>query len=95
MLESNYIPDLDAFCLAIQRELHEITTHTACDPNIFVFQDSNEPLAPTERMSAPDLIKNSVYTRPGGLAQLRRTLLHNWQEVNEDTRDPWQEVELY
>jgi len=46
-------------------------------------------------MSAPDLIKNSVYTRPGGLAQLRRTLLHNWQEVNEDTRDPWQEVELY
>jgi hypothetical protein len=45
-------------------------------------------------MSATELIRDSKYTRPGGIAELRRTLLYNWQQVNEATRDPWQDVEF-
>jgi hypothetical protein len=42
-------------------------------------------------MNAADLIRESPYLQPDGLAYMRRTLLQNWQLVNEQTRDPSQD----
>ncbi|KAJ7611145.1 Bestrophin, RFP-TM, chloride channel-domain-containing protein, partial [Mycena rosella] len=47
--------DLDNFCLAIQRELHEVTAHTTPDPSAFVFSAWNQPLAPADRRNAEEL----------------------------------------
>ncbi|PVG03303.1 UPF0187-domain-containing protein [Serendipita vermifera] len=82
--------DLDGFCLEIQREMHEITTHVNPNPHDFIFTQTNQPLAPTERMSAAELIRQGPYLGPDGKAYMRRTLLQNWQMVNEQTRDPSQ-----
>ncbi|KAL1698491.1 Bestrophin, RFP-TM, chloride channel-domain-containing protein [Schizophyllum commune] len=48
--------DLDGFCLSIQRELHEITAHTAPEPSEFVFSMWNQPFAPADRRTAYDLV---------------------------------------
>jgi ion channel-forming bestrophin family protein len=45
--------DLDHFCLAIQRELQEVTTHTSPDPDTFVFSAWNQPFAPAEELTTP------------------------------------------
>ncbi|KAJ7806490.1 hypothetical protein B0H14DRAFT_3484079 [Mycena olivaceomarginata] len=63
--------DLDNFCLAIQRELHEVTavqspsllifarsTHTMPDPTSFVFVAWNQPFAPADRRNADELTVN-------------------------------------
>ncbi|KAJ7274914.1 UPF0187-domain-containing protein [Mycena rebaudengoi] len=84
--------DLDSFCLAIQRELHEITAHPQRDPNEFVFTSWNQPFAPADRRSAEELNAQDDYvhkdhsdTEPG-LATIRRTLLKNWRDVDRITR---------
>ncbi|RDB27526.1 hypothetical protein Hypma_003834 [Hypsizygus marmoreus] len=87
--------DLDAFCLAIQRELHEITAYTNPDPSAYVFNAWNQPFAPYDRRSAADLIKDGSgkYTSPHehivaepGMASIRRTLVNSWREVDKTTR---------
>ncbi|KAJ7752469.1 Bestrophin, RFP-TM, chloride channel-domain-containing protein [Mycena maculata] len=86
--------DLDAFCLAVQRELHEITAHTCPDPNAFVFTAWNQPLAPADRRNAQELTFNAeqAYQHTDhsdvepGMATLRRTLLKNWRDVDRITR---------
>jgi len=82
--------DLDGFCLAIQRELHEITTHVMLDPSSFLFSN-NQPFAPADRRTAAELLssQNVEYTRAGedGANSLRRTFVANWREVNEVTRE--------
>jgi len=85
--------DLDEFCLAIQRELHEITAHTMPDPKAFVFTSWNQPLAPADSRSAEELMTTSEeYSHnehpnvEPGMATIRRTLLKNWREVDRITR---------
>ncbi|KAF7324182.1 hypothetical protein MKEN_00641000 [Mycena kentingensis (nom. inval.)] len=83
--------DLDAFCLAIQRELHEITAHTTPDPAGFVFSAWNVPLAPADHRSAEELVKNEYShhehgdSEPG-MMSIRRVLLKNYREVDRLTR---------
>jgi len=85
--------DLDDFCLAIQRELHEVTAHTMPDPSAFVFSAWNQPLAPADRRNAEELTMTaeeyqhheSADCEPG-IATLRRTLLKNWRDVDRITR---------
>jgi len=85
--------DLDNFCLAIQRELHEVTAHTLPDPSTFVFSSWNQPLAPADRRNAEELTVNSeeykLAEHPDvepGMATIRRTLLKNWRDVDRITR---------
>ncbi|KAJ6481054.1 Bestrophin, RFP-TM, chloride channel-domain-containing protein [Mycena sanguinolenta] len=86
--------DVDGFCLAIQRELHEITAHTTPDPTQFIFSSWNQPLAPADRRSADVLIENSdaAYTHSEhgdsepGMMSIRRVLLKNWRDVDRITR---------
>jgi putative membrane protein len=60
--------DLDHFCLSIQRELHEITAHTAPNPATYVLSPWNQPFAPADRRTAEDLMKQGgdVYAPPQG-----------------------------
>jgi len=86
--------DLDSFCMAIQRELHEVTAHTMPDPSAFVFTSWNQPLAPADRRNAEELTANAdqEYTHMAhgdvepGMANIRRTLLKNWRDVDRITR---------
>jgi len=52
--------DLDTFCLSIQRELHEITAHTAPEPHQYVFSAWNQPFAPTDRRTAEQLVEGGA-----------------------------------
>ncbi|CAK5270022.1 unnamed protein product [Mycena citricolor] len=85
--------DLDAFCLSIQRELHEITAHTSPDPTQFVFSAWNQPFAPTDRRSAEELLNDEEYTHADhgdaepGISSIRRILLRNWKDVDRMTRE--------
>lgn len=79
--------DLDGFCLEIQRELHEITAHAVRDPSEYIFSDYNQPFAPCDRDNASTIIGSKKYASQQGMGTLRRTLLHNWQQVSESTRD--------
>ncbi|KAJ7625807.1 UPF0187-domain-containing protein [Roridomyces roridus] len=86
--------DLDAFCLSIQRELHEITAHTTPDPSHFVFSSWNQPFAPADRRSAAELTADAegAYSHadhgdiPPGMLSIRRVLLKNYREVDRMTR---------
>ncbi|KAJ7727755.1 UPF0187-domain-containing protein [Mycena metata] len=85
--------DLDTFCLAIQRELHEVTAHTMPDPSTFVFSAWNQPLAPADRRTAEELTLNTDQYKHSespdaapGIEAIRRTLLKNWREVDRITR---------
>lgn len=87
--------DLDSFCLAIQRELHEITAHHCPDPADFIFSPWNQPFAPADRRTASEILKTGGddYLHPDhsgiqpGMASLRRTLLQGWRDVDTHTRE--------
>ncbi|KAG7092130.1 hypothetical protein E1B28_008504 [Marasmius oreades] len=87
--------DLDSFCLAIQRELHEITAHTCPDPADFIFSSWNQPFAPADRRTAADILRTGTdsYLHPQhsgiepGMGSLRRTLLQGWKDVDTHTRE--------
>ncbi|CAK5270860.1 unnamed protein product [Mycena citricolor] len=86
--------DLDSFCLAIQRELHEVTAHTTPDPQTFLFSSWNQPFAPADRRSAeelvalqPDYVHTAHPDSEPGMATIRRTLLKNWRDVDRMTRE--------
>ncbi|KAJ6565356.1 Bestrophin, RFP-TM, chloride channel-domain-containing protein [Mycena sp. CBHHK59/15] len=79
--------DLDAFCLGIQRELHEITA--------YVFTAWNQPLAPADRRSAEELTQDAAAAyhhaehagdSEPGMMSIRRVLLKNWRDVERITR---------
>ena len=98
--------DLDGFCLALQRELHEITAvrcarvvkvyppdflpqHPNFAPSEFCYNSWNQPFAPSDRRTAEDMIrdeKNEYKDKGAGLDKLRKTLLHSWRQVDQDTR---------
>jgi predicted membrane chloride channel (bestrophin family) len=86
--------DLDEFCLMIQRELHEITAHPLSKPSDYVYSALNQPFAPADRRSAPDLISaNEEYTHSAhgpdskpGKHSLQRTFLKGWRDVDTLTR---------
>ncbi|KAG8785273.1 hypothetical protein FRC16_001978 [Serendipita sp. 398] len=76
--------DLDGFCLGIQRSLHEITAHNGSNISDYIFANMNQPLAPTDRSSASELL--GTLKGRDGLGTVRRTLVHNWHQVNSQTR---------
>ncbi|TCD62726.1 hypothetical protein EIP91_006524 [Steccherinum ochraceum] len=81
--------DLDHFCLAVQRELHEITAHTTPDLDEFVFTEWNQPFAPADRRTAKDMMADANHDYHGpetGVHSIRKTLLKSWREVDEATR---------
>jgi len=86
--------DLDSFCSAIQRELHEVTAHTMPDPGTFIFTSWNQPFAPADRRSAEELTHDAeeAYKHADhpdvepGMATIRRTLLKSWRDVDRITR---------
>ncbi|KAG5717586.1 UPF0187 protein [Termitomyces sp. T112] len=85
--------DLDHFCLALQRELHEITAYTNPDVFSFVFSAWNHPFAPADRRNAAEIISHEDYTVPHdktapnpGMESVRRTLVKSWREVDSTTR---------
>ncbi|TFK91914.1 UPF0187-domain-containing protein [Polyporus arcularius HHB13444] len=81
--------DLDAFCLSIQRELHEITAHTCPDPDEYIMTPWNQPFAPGDRRTAEEMMSdvNHSYHGPDtGMHSIRRTLLKSWWDVDQITR---------
>lgn len=84
--------DLDQFCMAIQRELHEVTAHTMPDPSSFIFTPWNQPFAPADRRNAEELNAGQEYNYSAnsdvepGMASIRRTLLKSWRDVDRITR---------
>ncbi len=84
--------DLDGFCLAIQRELQEITAHPAPDPSSYLFTHWNQPFAPADRRSAAELVKGTseyqfAKSDEEGLAQLKHTLIRSWRDTDDLTRE--------
>lgn len=85
--------DLDGFCLAIQRELTEITVHDAPHPLDYMFTVWNQPFAPSDRRSALELVQNAddyAHTHAGvepGMDSIKRTLLKSWKDVEHRTRN--------
>ncbi|KAF8908575.1 Bestrophin, RFP-TM, chloride channel-domain-containing protein [Gymnopilus junonius] len=88
--------DLDHFCLSIQRDLHEITTHVDTDrPSKFVFSRLNQPFAPSDRRTAEELTRDKKpYHLPSkeesaepGVGSIRRTLVRSWRRVDTSTRE--------
>ncbi|KAF8988726.1 UPF0187-domain-containing protein [Hymenopellis radicata] len=84
--------DLDGFCLAIERELQEVTAHPAPDPSSFLFTAWNQPFAPADRRTAEELVRG--HTEYGiaendskGMDHLRRTMLKSWRDVETETRE--------
>lgn len=81
--------DLDHFCLAIERDLHEVTAHTIPDPDSFIFTEWNQPFTPADRRNAKEMLddKTHVYHHPTlGVHHVQRTLLKNWSDVDQITR---------
>ncbi|KAF7291163.1 hypothetical protein MIND_01259500 [Mycena indigotica] len=91
--------NLDGFCLAIQRDLHEIAAHTNPNPAEFVFSAWNQPFAPTDRRSSEALVADATsdYSLPsskvdqssstdGGSVSLQQMLVRNWREIEGRTR---------
>jgi len=81
--------DLDGFCLALQRELHEITAHPNFEPSEFCFNSWNQPFAPSDRRTGAEIIgdeKNEYHDEKTGLDKIRKTLIHSWHEVDRETR---------
>jgi len=81
--------DLDQFCLAIQRELHEVTAHTTPDPDSFIFTEWNQPFAPADRRNAKEMLEDVNHSYHGidtGMHSIRQTLLKSWRDVDEVTR---------
>jgi ion channel-forming bestrophin family protein len=81
--------DLDGFCLSIQRELAEITAHTAPTPDEFVFTAWNQPFAPADRRTAQEIlndVSHDYHVREEGTRALQRTLLRSWREIDDQTR---------
>jgi predicted membrane chloride channel (bestrophin family) len=85
--------DLDHFCLALQRDLHEITTFDhSRDPMDYIFTKLNKPLAPADHRHAEELSAMAEYAHDAhadmapGHASLRKTLLSGWRTVEEITR---------
>ncbi|KIP06316.1 hypothetical protein PHLGIDRAFT_107168 [Phlebiopsis gigantea 11061_1 CR5-6] len=81
--------NLDHFCLAIQRELHEVTAHTTPDTESYVFTQWNQPFAPGDRRNARQMLDDAAHAYHGlntGVYHIRKTMLKNWRDVNEMTR---------
>ncbi|TFK41737.1 Bestrophin, RFP-TM, chloride channel-domain-containing protein [Crucibulum laeve] len=80
--------DLDYFCLAIQRELHQITAQTHLEPSDFVFSSWNQPFVPADRRGADDIVsQGEPYRGPDdsgepGKDSIKRTLVRGWKDVN-------------
>ncbi|KAF8629373.1 hypothetical protein AX17_005669 [Amanita inopinata Kibby_2008] len=89
--------DMDGFCLSLQRDLHEITTHAITRPSDIIFSEWNQPFAPADRRSAQELVQSLdgaiAYHPPGehvaqdGYGAIRRTLVKSWREVEDLTRE--------
>ncbi|TFK34235.1 Bestrophin, RFP-TM, chloride channel-domain-containing protein [Crucibulum laeve] len=85
--------ELDHFCFAIQRDLHEITTHIMREPSE-LFNAWNRPFSPADQRNAAELTNlEGKYTRPSdsrlgepGIDSIRRTLMQGWREVDVQTR---------
>ncbi|KAF7349368.1 hypothetical protein MSAN_01726600 [Mycena sanguinolenta] len=85
--------NMDEFCCAIQRELHEVAAYTMLDPAAFVFTSWNQPFAPADRRNAEELTRMPEEYRHAdhpdvdpGMASIQRTLLKNWRDVDLITR---------
>ncbi|KZV90165.1 UPF0187-domain-containing protein [Exidia glandulosa HHB12029] len=81
--------DIDSICIAIGRELHEITAHPAPEPSSYIFTAENQPFAPADRRTAKDIVDDVAHEYHGadtGMGSVHRTLLANWREVNTLTR---------
>jgi len=82
--------DMDSFCLAIQRELHEITAHPVLEPQAYIFSSSNQPFAPADCRSAEEIVSDVNHEYHEHMHSIRRTLLKSWRQVEEVTRgEPW------
>jgi len=80
--------DLDGFCLAIQRELAEITAHPSPAPESFVFNELNQPFAPSDRRSAQEIMsetEHDFHHHAKGLPSVRRALLNSWRDISDHT----------
>ena len=63
--------------------------HPNFAPSEFCYSSWNQPFAPSDRRTAEDLIrdeKNEYHDKEAGLDKIRKTLLHGWRQVNQDTR---------
>ncbi|KAH7097003.1 UPF0187-domain-containing protein [Auriculariales sp. MPI-PUGE-AT-0066] len=81
--------DLDEICLAIGREMHEITAHPAPEPSAYVFGPDNMPFAPTDQRGADEILRDVGHIYHGaevGMGSIHHTMLQNWRQVNTVTR---------
>ncbi|KAF9652700.1 UPF0187-domain-containing protein [Thelephora ganbajun] len=82
--------DLDGFCLALQRDLHEITAHPApLVPDDYIFTTWNQPFAPADRRPAEEILDDTLHAHhdDSWKESVRQTLLQNWKMVDAETRN--------
>ncbi|EJD43252.1 UPF0187-domain-containing protein [Auricularia subglabra TFB-10046 SS5] len=82
--------DVDSICVAIGRELHEISAHPAPHPDTYIFTRDNQPFAPADRRTADEIVRDTSHgyhaADSSGMGSIHSTLLKNWREVNLVTR---------
>ncbi|CAE6463627.1 unnamed protein product [Rhizoctonia solani] len=81
--------DIDGYCLAIARELAEIMAHNPRKPSSFIFNKFNQPFAPEDRRTAPELLSskkdNEYLDETNGMESVHATMVRNWRSVREMT----------
>jgi hypothetical protein len=63
--------------------------HPNFEPSEFCFNSWNQPFAPSDRRTAEEIVgdeRNEYHDKETGLDKIRKTLIHSWHEVEEETR---------
>lgn len=66
-----------------------LSQHPNFEPSEFCFNGWNQPFAPSDWRSAEVIVsddKNQYHDKVTGLDNIRKTLIHSWHEVEEETR---------
>lgn len=66
-----------------------ILQHPNFAPSEFCYTSWNQPFAPSDRRTAENMIldeKNEYHDKETGLDGIRKTLLHGWRQVDQETR---------
>lgn len=66
----------------------KLEQHPSPAPETFVFNELNQPFAPSDRRSAKEIMSETdhdYHHREKGMASVRRALLNNWRDITDHT----------
>lgn len=76
-------------CVSSRFGPDSLPQHPSFTPSEFCFNGWNQPFAPGDRRTAEDMIRedqHEYHDKEVGLDKIRKTLLHSWRQVDQETR---------